>query len=214
MVVSKTPTTPPALNTGLVGWWTMDGKDVTATTVTDKSGSGNNGARNGTTKATLGKIGQAMMFNGSSSNITLPFFTTGPTLTMSCWFKTTYTSQQSCINNYNDNRGVYFGMGATGHGLFSYSSNNSPAALEDLTPANDGKWHHGAYTMDGTKGRLYLDGVMKKETNQTRTGFSSTGNIGFGGSVNDYWDGSIDDARVYNRTLSPQEVMMLYRMGK
>ena len=213
--INKSDATRPSLLSGLVGWWTMDGKDVTSTAVIDKSGNGNNGTRTAAgTSVITGKIGQAMKFDGASGKITLPSFTTGPTLTMSCWFKTTYTSQQPCINNYNNTLGVYFGMGGTGHGMFSYSSNNTPASLEDLTPANNGKWHYGAYTIDGIKGRLYLDGVMKKETNQTRTGFSGTGNIGFGGAVNDYWHGSIDDVRIYNRALSPQEVMMSYRMGK
>jgi hypothetical protein len=45
------------LSTGLVGWWTFDGPDISGTTVLDKSGNGNNGTlTNDPTKA-IGKIG-------------------------------------------------------------------------------------------------------------------------------------------------------------
>ncbi|MEK7213099.1 MAG: hypothetical protein AAB678_01505, partial [Patescibacteria group bacterium] len=52
------------LNTGLVGWWTFDGADVTSTQVLDKSGNLNHGARNGGVAVAKGKIGQAGKFDG------------------------------------------------------------------------------------------------------------------------------------------------------
>jgi hypothetical protein len=54
------------LSSGLVGYWTMDDKNISGTTVTDKSGNGNNGTISGATK-TAGKLGQALKFDGTSN---------------------------------------------------------------------------------------------------------------------------------------------------
>ncbi|MDE2237220.1 MAG: hypothetical protein KGK30_04975, partial [Elusimicrobia bacterium] len=63
-------------NTGLVGWWTFDGKDTNwATGVTnDKSGGGNNGqlvSMSTTTSPVIGKVGQALKFNGAGQQVTI-----------------------------------------------------------------------------------------------------------------------------------------------
>src|SRR5437867_1258430 len=83
---------PPylGLNSGLVGWWTFDGKDVAGVTAYDRSGNANSGTlTNGPTK-TIGKIGQALNFDGTDDYVQLP----GPpsasldsigTTTMSVW---------------------------------------------------------------------------------------------------------------------------------
>jgi hypothetical protein len=60
------------LSTGLVGWWTMDGKDTpwtsaTAGTTLDSSGNGNTGTLTSMNRATspvAGKIGQGLNFDG------------------------------------------------------------------------------------------------------------------------------------------------------
>ncbi|HXK31646.1 MAG TPA: LamG-like jellyroll fold domain-containing protein [Candidatus Paceibacterota bacterium] len=42
-------------------------------------------------------------------------------------------------------------------------------------------------------------------------------NVAIGASsvgLNNFFDGSIDDVRIYNRALSPEEVKRLYNMGR
>jgi Concanavalin A-like lectin/glucanases superfamily len=54
---------------GLVGHWTFDGADVTDK-VYDRSGQGNNGYWNGSATSsakTIGKLGQALNFNGTTN---------------------------------------------------------------------------------------------------------------------------------------------------
>ena len=53
------------LTNGLVGWWTFDGKDISGVQVYDKSGNGNRGILTSGPAPTIGKIGQAMEFDGS-----------------------------------------------------------------------------------------------------------------------------------------------------
>ena len=211
--VPSSPVTGNTLKNGLVGWWTLDGADVNATQALDKSGSGNTGTRTATTP-TIGKIGQAMSFNGTTSKISLSSFTTGVNVTMAAWFKSRSTGQSPIFNNYNPsiNNGVSFGI--LNDKLFTFSVGNNPTIFTGNKTINDNKWHFGVYTTDGATSTFYADGVMDRQIAQTRTAGSSTGFIGFGGSANDWWTGSIDDVRVYSRTLSAAEVLQLYKIGK
>ncbi len=87
--VSKTTVVPQ----GLVGYWTFDGKNMTNATATDASGNGNNGTLTNMTRAsaaTIGKIGQGLKFNGSSSYIDYSSPATldlRNNITMSAWVK-------------------------------------------------------------------------------------------------------------------------------
>ena len=67
-----TPSDASTLNSGLVGWWTFDGKNM-AKNVADSSGNGNNGDMMNFTSTSSaevpGKIGQALKFNGTSSYV-------------------------------------------------------------------------------------------------------------------------------------------------
>ena len=63
------------ISNGLVGYWTFDGSATnwTTNTTADLSGNGNNGtivSMSTTTSPVLGKIGQALNFDGSSQKIT------------------------------------------------------------------------------------------------------------------------------------------------
>jgi len=203
-----------SLTSGLVGHWTFDGADISGTTVYDKA-STNNGTSSGGVTKVMGKLGQSYSFNGTSGKIALPSFTTGATLTMSCWWKTKSTAQQSCFNNYDATSGVYFGIQGGGT-LFAYSTNNTPNVLNGPggQTFSDGKWHHEVYTNDGTRGKLYIDGVLVTNESQTRVSHTGTGSIGYGGLAGDWFNGSIDDIRIYSRALSASEVRQLYAMGK
>lgn len=81
-------------------------------------------------------------------------------------------------------------------------------------PFDDGQWHQAVGTVDGQNMRLYVDGVLKR-TKQF-TGIIESSNldtlIGYrgAGSVNTYAIGKLDETRLYNRALSPDEVLKLY----
>ena len=65
------------IQSGLVGYWTFDGKDTswtnsTTATTLDKSGNGNTGTLTNMLQSTApvpGKIGQALKFDGSSGYV-------------------------------------------------------------------------------------------------------------------------------------------------
>jgi titin len=89
------------------------------------------------------------------------------------------------------------------------------------SPVNDGQWHNVAMTRNATTGvvQLYVDGVSQG------TGTYDTGNktsqIKFIGALGDvasdgvtptganYFNGQIDEVRIYNQVLDPQEINAL-----
>jgi len=75
-----------SLAQGLVGYWTFDGKDVVGVTAYDRSGQGNNGTlTNGPSRA-IGKIGQALDFDGTSGYVVTPTISNlSSIITVSFW---------------------------------------------------------------------------------------------------------------------------------
>jgi hypothetical protein len=80
-------------------------------------------------------------------------------------------------------------------------------------------WHMVSATADLDSLRFYVDGVMKKSTGLGVTSFGSTTynfNICGGGifdPTGNYFSGSIDDIRIYNRALTQIEIDMLFHEG-
>ena len=76
--VNVTLKTNPDLESGLVGHWTFDGKDMISN-VADVSGQGNHGALQGQTSTTtaIGVIGQALDFDGSDDYVNVGTVTGG-----------------------------------------------------------------------------------------------------------------------------------------
>src|SRR3989344_7382305 len=66
---------PSVNNTGLVGWWTFDGKDITRGRANDVSGQGNHGNLVNIATSTfynMGKLGQGFNFDGGDDRINAP----------------------------------------------------------------------------------------------------------------------------------------------
>ena len=93
---------------------------------------------------------------------------------------------------------------------------------KSITPnsLNTGQWYHAAATGDGTTARLYLDGV--EVGSGAFTGFPTSwerfmrlGSAGAGSGDSGYgtdslfFDGLIDDARFYDRTLTQTDITHL-----
>ena len=70
-----------------------------------------------------------------------------------------------------------------------------------------GVWHHIALTYDGAIARLYADGVEVASAAKTWNLVRSQARIGQQvNELSEFWDGAIDDVRIYSQTLSPEEV--------
>jgi hypothetical protein len=93
-----------------------------------------------------------------------------------------------------------------------------------LSNGSNGKWHQAVATWNGSTISLYVDGVSDAtavsfsgslRTNQTNslTIGADDAAIGAGSTPLNYFNGTIDDVRIYNRALSATEVANLYHLG-
>src|SRR3989344_1234060 len=212
------------LASGLVGYWTMDGKDInwTANTMTDKSGNGNTGTitnMSTTTSPTIGKIGQALKFDGVNDYVTASSDFIGTSAgTFSAWV---YARSFGGSNN-----GRIISNGRTELNVVSTNSRfrlTSDGGTTEIFSANSAvslnTWIHIAATRDASGvANIYVNGAISGTANQSSgSPVNGTSNVAVGrriASSNQEFDGSIDDVRIYNRALSAQEVKQLYGAGQ
>jgi hypothetical protein len=77
---------------------------------------------------------------------------------------------------------------------------------------NLNEWIHLVGTYNGSNIMLYVNGIEKKSDNSTGSIDLTAYNVLIGRSEgsNDYFNGQIDQVRIYNRALSAEEIKQLY----
>ena len=196
---------------GLVAAYSFD--EGTGSTVTDKSGNNNAGTIANATWTT-GRFGKALSFNGSNSMVSVAdktslHLSTGmtleawvyPTAAMNAWRAIIVKEQPDDISYY----------------LYASSDKNQPAAgnfigaertLYSGTQLPINAWTHLAATYDGSTQRLYVNGAQVATRTQTGAIQTSTNPLRIGGDSlwDEYFQGRIDEVRIYNRALSVSEI--------
>ena len=181
--------------------------------VADLSGNGNVGALDGASWTTAGKFGSALSFNGSSSRVRVPDapsldLTSAVTLeawvypaaAQSDWRAVVQKEADSYLLSASSFGTLRPATGVTVGG--SVPNAFGPNAL----PV--GVWSHLAMTYDGATLRLYVNGVQVASTPVTGA-ITSTGNplwIGGNSPYGEYFNGRIDEVRVYRAALSQAEI--------
>jgi len=204
---------------GLVGSWHMN--ESSGTNVPDTSGNNNHGTMTDMDPATdwvSGKYSSGLSFDGVNDHVDLPNdLGYSNQVSAFAWFK----SQGTPAGGYH----IIFGgqeleisiPSATGEirtGVYTtarYVSNHGSGLL-------DGNWHYVGFTFDGSTKKSYIDGEFVGE---------QTGIIGaltysfanrmlgrYGSSVIYYANALIDEARIYNRALSEDEVLAHFNASK
>jgi len=208
------------LESGLVGHWTFDGKDMIQN-VADTSGQGNTGYLNGQTSTTtvLGRIGQALDFDGVDDYVSVidPGYNS-PTASWSAWFYAdTVAGYQRIIDEGGDKRFTISSGSTAGKVKAIIYTSTTSISVSLPTAISAKKWYHVAVTYDKVNVKLYLDGVEQDSvTHDGDLGVIESwrdptiGKAWVGGG---YWDGTLDDVRIYNRALSADEVQRLYKLG-
>ena len=223
------------LKDGLVGYWSFDGNAMSETNAYDLSGNGNHGTLTGGVFRKTGKIGQALDFDGSSGYVNAgnqSSLQITSSTTLAAWFKLDKTQNgiyprilsklgnaptagyELLIGSPNDGGGKqnkpYLQLGTSGGSL------NWAVASAIQT----GVWYHvvGVYNPTAGTGEIYLNGNLEKA--ETTFGSSAIGNNAvdlnsgrWSGAGSNYFDGILDDVRIYNRVLSSDEIKRLYKIG-
>ncbi len=211
------------LQSGLTGLWTFDGNDFSIPQgILDKSGNGNSGYFIGgatSSAITIGKMGQALKFNSASSQkVSLSNLPTSGTSNFSifAWVNSSTVGTRKGIVAYGSNTtdtGVNLFINPSNQVESDLSADPGPSSTATVT---DGKWHLVGVTNAGGTMQVYVDGVASGSSRAKTPNIVSRPNFNLIGEdfFPAYFNGSIDDVRVYSRALSASEIKQLYNLGK
>ena len=209
---------------GLVGYWTMDIGDINWTTdkVIDRSGNGNTGTLVMIPPSGFaGKNGQAIYFGldsgvSTSSIIMSPVETGNDGKSVSVWVKRMgYVKTYAPLVEQGGSERFRLIFNSSGRVCFGYDSSvdNYYCSSNVMTSLN--QWYYITAIYNGSVVKIYIDGIEYSVTQSTGS-YGSFGlnqlNIGFRPYTTSVgpFNGLIDDVRVYNRSLSPEEVQNIY----
>ncbi len=212
------------IDSALVADYRLDecGFDGTGGDVIDNSINGLNGTTRNGAGSTTGKICRAASFDGTDDDILVPDndkfdFDPAVGFTVSAWVYVTA-----------DNDGVYVSkMSGTGnddgwdlelYGGDIYFDINGFAAYAGYAKPSVNSWHHivGVYDPNANNEViLYMDGQFKDDVNYNTTFRNATNDdltIGSGGAngYQEYYDGNIDEVKIWSRPLSAAEISDMY----
>ena len=204
-----------AQSTGLVAAYSFD--QGAGTTAADNSGNGNTGTLvNGATWSTTAKFGAAASFDGTNDRIDVADsnsldLTSG--MTLEAWVRPTANSSYRTVVLKEVSGELAYSLYAadSDHGARPSGWNRSAnvSRYADGTgalPLNS--YSHIAVTYNGSSLVFYVNGVVTKTTAASGNIQTSTMALRIGGNSiwGEYFQGQIDELRVYNRALSQSEI--------
>jgi hypothetical protein len=232
---TATPTTPPPTPTptatssgGPVADWRFD--EGSGQTVADSSGYGNHGVR-GDTAATESSDpmwvcsagASALDLDGVDDHVLATDYDVLNTITIAAWIKWDVNgASDGIISKRTDNE-------VAGNWALRFD-NTSPAYLEwmvwsgldssqsvltttDFTAIGPGVWTHVVVTFNDTTNvaSFYVNGAPDNSGSITNNLANTTDPIviGWSGQGAQYFDGRVDDVRIYDRILTPAEISTL-----
>jgi prepilin-type N-terminal cleavage/methylation domain-containing protein len=235
--------TPPFRSQGLVGYWPMDeGSGTTAQDQSGSGNAGSwSGTQTGTSGYySVGQVGPwAGTFNSTNDYVVIPpddsRFGTGSSgiFTYSFWIKSSSYSGSILSRRNPCNNDAYFNITAGGNTIKLSSFSNIDSSSCSYTSGNvltANQWNHVVITRQwgvASTTKLYVNGIQDTftlvgsdssiEPNYTGLkeyiGAQESISTCFG-PVTNFFNGLIDDVRIYNRALSAAEVQAIYNAEK
>ena len=199
----------PITDPNFVAWWKAD--EGVGSRVIDWSGHGNHGTFNGAPQWVEGFDGAALNFDGETQSAVYYFDdVTWLAYTVTAWAKADVLWQ-------SNNTPVCSTYATTAGGFqFSFDAENNYQYHGDVDyimgPASLG-WVHLAVTYDGANATAYYNGdpvgtFVPAADDLAWSKFA----IGVNRAEDNWFDGSVDDFRVYNRELSFEEIQLVMRI--
>ncbi|MHC4499232.1 MAG: LamG-like jellyroll fold domain-containing protein, partial [Planctomycetota bacterium] len=172
---------------------------------------------------TTGQIGRALEFDGDGDYIdcgTDGSLNITNEITISAWVKT----NSGTVNQKIARKGemiymLMIGGTAANDVRFGLGTGSSWTVLLDTTGdyISTGTWYHIVGTWNGTNASIYIDGVIRANDSWSGTLGTNSAPLGIGAHSNNgvswsnYFNGIIDDVRIYDQALSAEEIQQLYR---
>jgi hypothetical protein len=191
--------------------------------VTDSSGNGNNGTLRAGASWTAGKVGQyaVALTGGSNSFVTIPepVVDTGQSFSVAAWVKlNTLDNWQTAVSIDGVNNSGFYLQWSKNFGTFAFSVVPSDAKNPQgqgvpayvISKPETGIWYHLVGVYDGDLLKLYVNGELQNEdefaTAWTAKGPTIIGRAKVNGSPTDFFNGQIDDVRIYSGVLTDAEI--------
>lgn len=141
-------------------------------------------------------------------------------ITIEAWIKGTYgaAALHSVVAKYGGTDSNYYMVVYQQNlrGLAADSSDSEKIIQTDTVLADD-TWYHAAFTAKNNEQKLYLNGVLDKTGAETSSGIDTSAEKLIIGARNNgtsnYFNGLIDEVRIYNRVLSATEIKSSYNDG-
>ena len=207
------------LDSGLVAYYPFNGN------ANDESGNGNHGNVNGATLTNdrFENTNSAYYFDGINDLITIPhsslinFNASFESYTFSVWANSNDPSHSRLINKWNEIIGTPFPISIQvdteyGDGIIYDGSNIYGVNFGNIW---DGQWQHLIFVVNSSINQIYayVNGSVV-DSSSYPTSFSTENMVdlylAFRPIHNDYYQGFIDDLRIYDRVLNNQEIDSLY----
>lgn len=182
----------------------------------DASGNGNNATVNGTTSTAdkFGNNNRAYLFDGVNDYIEAPVDinpSAMPQMTIVAWARADGGSPVKQVVSHDNGAfdrslGIDYRGGGTGWSVFSGSG-----SVLGFHPVTLGEWVFLAAVYDQNAGtvKLRVNNTIYEESGNLGSGHI-TFRIGSNPSYGEYFQGSIDEVRVYNHALTNSELSQLY----
>lgn len=204
---------------GLLIHYTFDDAPDAENKVQDISGNNNDGtAVGGMNVVNDGVIGGAYEFDGNTGRVMAGNMGHLEEGTVSFWARTRdfpfiqFPNAFTSRFNWFDNS-VRFELDE--HGNFTVAGNPFNSTSGALTDSfRPDQWYFVSLTWDSSGAQVYFNGEQKASLPGSLLFNKNFSDIAIGNGYSDdafrYWEGALDDFRLYNRRLSPQEIQGLY----
>jgi hypothetical protein len=207
----------------LIGHWQLN--DGSGTTASDASGNGRNGTLSGCSWVASG-LGGALQLDGVDDYVSVPdaaaLRLTGD-MSIALWFR-----YDNAVKNWqrllgkgtSDARNYGLWVEGEDHRLmFQQQDANGDYCVCTHSTVGAGAWYHAAATVSGSDIKLYVNKVLVASGTRSGGPVTSTEPLVMGhvdGTAHDwlaFFDGKLDDARLYDHALSQAEVDAIYDAG-
>ena len=210
----------PGLSRGTVAALCPSVQKGSSNTVIDQSPWNNNGTLvimdPGTSWEVIGGK-RALRFNGTNDYVDVPVKSSLQvnTFTYAAWIYSTVAG-----SNLDTQNVITYGTGGSAYAIY-LSVGGQKVNLYHVGPStwltgntvmSLNTWNHIAGSWDGFTRKVWLNGVLDNEVaDTTATVTGSTVRIGFrvDGLAGSYFSGGINDVRICNRAITPQEIRLL-----
>jgi hypothetical protein len=214
--------------------WRVDGKSIallnlpfenftnSTLNTSDYTTYGRDGIVSGATPTIYGARGAAYSFDGVNDVITfgtVPIVPVGgQNYTVCAWFNTStqapgayeILSQWTFATSAN---AFFFGFRDGDNWCFSDSWCSAGAGTIDIGPWSTNQWHHACGVSTSTDAYFYFDGALAATLGSALT-YTGQGPLVIGTqgeNGNEYWNGGIDEVLIYNRSLSSEQIALIYQ---